>query len=396
MARRRQGHGDRLRRTRHRVRSRARLARLDGRPAARRKRAIKAGEPLCTVLAAAATPRRGEAAGRAPHAKRCSPGRTRGPHDRLAAVSVNARAAASGRAAQGRCRGAADRRRARRARRDADRCRQPASRQHRGGLARRGNLHGRARHASSSFRAGDAALAVDAGGAHLRSGDRLPRQPICRLEALARRGQGRLLRARLRTGARARAHASRCSRISPIATSADDGDAGARERAAAAAADRRQGRAGLRPRAGPAHRSSMRRPRASPAARRSSRARSRSRCTRRMSSNFPLERIVDGMGAAPLAPPHPDFVTAMGRTNDAIIYGGQVHLFVTGPAERGARARRTSCRAKARATTAGRSRRSSGASTAISTRSIRCCSARPRSSSRRSTPARASARGAWT
>jgi len=45
---------------------------------------------------------------------------------------------------------------------------------------------------------------------------------------------------------------------------------------------------------------------------------------------FPLERIVDGMAAAPLCPPHPDFVVAMGRTNDAIIYGGQVHLFVTG------------------------------------------------------------------
>jgi methenyltetrahydromethanopterin cyclohydrolase len=47
---------------------------------------------------------------------------------------------------------------------------------------------------------------------------------------------------------------------------------------------------------------------------------------------FPLDRIVDGMGAAPLCPPHPDFVTAMGRTNDAIVYGGRVHLFVTGPA----------------------------------------------------------------
>jgi methenyltetrahydromethanopterin cyclohydrolase len=47
---------------------------------------------------------------------------------------------------------------------------------------------------------------------------------------------------------------------------------------------------------------------------------------------FPLERIVDGMGAAPLSPPHPDFVTAMGRTNDAIIYGGRAQLFVTGPA----------------------------------------------------------------
>jgi methenyltetrahydromethanopterin cyclohydrolase len=47
---------------------------------------------------------------------------------------------------------------------------------------------------------------------------------------------------------------------------------------------------------------------------------------------FPLERIVDGIGAAPLCPPHPDFVTAMGRTNDAIIFAGQVQLFVTGPA----------------------------------------------------------------
>jgi methenyltetrahydromethanopterin cyclohydrolase len=46
---------------------------------------------------------------------------------------------------------------------------------------------------------------------------------------------------------------------------------------------------------------------------------------------FPLERIVNGMGAAPLSPPHPDFVTAMGRTNDAIIYGGRAQLFVTGP-----------------------------------------------------------------
>ena len=44
---------------------------------------------------------------------------------------------------------------------------------------------------------------------------------------------------------------------------------------------------------------------------------------------FPLDTIVDGLGAAPLAPPSPDFVTAMGRTNDAIIYGGRVHLFVT-------------------------------------------------------------------
>lgn len=47
--------------------------------------------------------------------------------------------------------------------------------------------------------------------------------------------------------------------------------------------------------------------------------------------HFPLARIVDGCGAAPLPPPTPDFVPAMGRTNDAILYGGTVQLFVTGP-----------------------------------------------------------------
>ena len=47
---------------------------------------------------------------------------------------------------------------------------------------------------------------------------------------------------------------------------------------------------------------------------------------------FDLTRIVEGMGTAPLSPPHPDFVTAMGRTNDAVIYGGRIMLHVTGPA----------------------------------------------------------------
>ena len=49
------------------------------------------------------------------------------------------------------------------------------------------------------------------------------------------------------------------------------------------------------------------------------------------SLHFPLENIVDGFGAAPIAPPVPDFVKAMGRTNDAIIYGGRIQLFVRGP-----------------------------------------------------------------
>ncbi|KQT85225.1 methenyltetrahydromethanopterin cyclohydrolase [Aurantimonas sp. Leaf443] len=49
--------------------------------------------------------------------------------------------------------------------------------------------------------------------------------------------------------------------------------------------------------------------------------------------HFDLTRIVEGMGTAPLSPPHPDFVTAMGRTNDAVIYGGRIVLHVTGPAD---------------------------------------------------------------
>jgi methenyltetrahydromethanopterin cyclohydrolase len=43
---------------------------------------------------------------------------------------------------------------------------------------------------------------------------------------------------------------------------------------------------------------------------------------------FPLHQVVDGAGAAPLPPPSADFITAMGRTNDAILFGGQVYLFV--------------------------------------------------------------------
>jgi methenyltetrahydromethanopterin cyclohydrolase len=49
--------------------------------------------------------------------------------------------------------------------------------------------------------------------------------------------------------------------------------------------------------------------------------------------HFPLERIRDGAGAAPLPPPSPKFLAAMGRTNDAILYGGRVALFVDGPEE---------------------------------------------------------------
>lgn len=46
--------------------------------------------------------------------------------------------------------------------------------------------------------------------------------------------------------------------------------------------------------------------------------------------HFPLENIIDGSGSAPICPPHPKFVKAMGRTNDAILFAGQVHIFVKG------------------------------------------------------------------
>lgn len=43
---------------------------------------------------------------------------------------------------------------------------------------------------------------------------------------------------------------------------------------------------------------------------------------------FPLDQVLDGAGSAPICPMSGDFLSAMGRTNDAIIFGGLVHLFV--------------------------------------------------------------------
>jgi methenyltetrahydromethanopterin cyclohydrolase len=44
--------------------------------------------------------------------------------------------------------------------------------------------------------------------------------------------------------------------------------------------------------------------------------------------HFPLEAVVSGSGCAPLPPISDDFLTAMGRTNDAILFGGFVQLQV--------------------------------------------------------------------
>ena len=48
---------------------------------------------------------------------------------------------------------------------------------------------------------------------------------------------------------------------------------------------------------------------------------------------FPLADLVDGAGSAPVPPPTADFVKAMGRTNDAILFAGQVQLYVNGSDE---------------------------------------------------------------
>jgi len=44
--------------------------------------------------------------------------------------------------------------------------------------------------------------------------------------------------------------------------------------------------------------------------------------------HFPLDKIIDGAGSAPVCPPSRDFLTAMSRTNDAILFAGQIQLFV--------------------------------------------------------------------
>ncbi len=44
--------------------------------------------------------------------------------------------------------------------------------------------------------------------------------------------------------------------------------------------------------------------------------------------HFPLHKIIEGVGSAPVCPPAKDFLVAMSRTNDAILFAGQIQLFV--------------------------------------------------------------------
>ncbi len=48
---------------------------------------------------------------------------------------------------------------------------------------------------------------------------------------------------------------------------------------------------------------------------------------------FDVQSVLSGFGSAPLPPPAKDTMGAIGRTNDAILYGGRVTLWVDAPAE---------------------------------------------------------------
>ena len=48
---------------------------------------------------------------------------------------------------------------------------------------------------------------------------------------------------------------------------------------------------------------------------------------------FPLNQIVDGIGSAPIPPIAKDTLTGMGRTNDSIIYGGNIFLTINGSSD---------------------------------------------------------------
>ena len=194
-------------------------------------------------------------------------------------------------------------------------------------------------------------LAVHGDRAYEPAGACLPRLAICRLEPLGRTRRarntmcwGRARRARL-------APRKSCSTSSAIATTPTAPVSCSRPTAPLRplSSSRSPRPARSRPKPSP---SSMRRRRASPARCRSPRAASKSRCISRMSCISRLHHIVDGMATAPLPPPAPGFVAAMGRTNDAIIYGGRVQLLRLRTRRRPRRGWPISCRASSQRTTA--------------------------------------------
>ena len=99
--------------------------------------------------------------------------------------------------------------------------------------------------------------------------------------------------------------------------------------------------------------------------------------------DFDVRRVVAGFGSCPLPPVAGDDMEAIGRTNDAVLYGGQVHLTVEADDDDALRdARRAAARlglvGLRRAVRQGPRR----TRTSTSTRSIRCSSAPRRSGSR--------------
>ena len=92
---------------------------------------------------------------------------------------------------------------------------------------------------------------------------------------------------------------------------------------------------------------------------------------------FDLHRVESGFGTAPLPPPSADDVTAIGRTNDAILYGAEVTLYVRGD-DASLEAIGPRVPAGRQPTTVSRLRPFSRGTIAISTRLIRIYSARPR------------------
>ena len=218
----------------------------------------------------------------------------------------------------------------RRGGRAADRPRRRSAGRPRSRPPPRRSLHGRPRHGSLHMSSRLKRWPLGRHRARLQPGHRLPRQPVCRLDD--HRAGERLLRARLRPGARpvARRGAVQGPRL---------------RRPLQQGFARHRGRQGRRPRRSsaqiaaacgvqPADLTILFAPTGSLAGTVQIAARVLEVALHKAHElHFPLEHIEDGIGTAPIAPPVPDFIKAMGRTNDAIIYGGRVQLFVRGADE---------------------------------------------------------------